>query len=98
RTKIKQKYPNALILPMAPKLENWRWNQITLSVLFSFFKGYSLICRNAIPTNLGIRLKRKGLLHKVIYDGRGVEYEQIVEYNVITNYKLTQEIAECEKT
>lgn len=97
RRKIKKEYSNSIVIPMAPKLENWRLNLITLQVLFTFLKGYSLICRNSIPTVLAIKLREKGLLKKVIYDGRGCEYEQIIEYNVISNSTLAQEILENEK-
>ena len=97
RKKIKEEYANSMVLPMVPKLENWRWNLITIQIIFSFLKGYSVIGRNAIPTVLAIKLKRKNLINKVIYDGRGCEYEQIKEYNVISNSYLANEIFENEK-
>ena len=95
--KIKNQYSNSIVLPMVPKLKNWRFNAIQLFFILLFKKSDLIICRNSIPTVLALRLKRLGLIKRVIYDGRGVEYEQIREYGVINDDALAEQILNCEK-
>ena len=97
RMKIKEEYPNSFVFPMFPKLENWRLNYFSLFFIFHYFKGYSIFCRQSIPTVLAVKLRKKGLVNKVVYDARGCEYEQIVEYNVIENEKLTKDFKKNEE-
>jgi len=96
KIKIKDVYQNSIVLPMFPKLKNWRYN-IILLFLFTRSKKYnSIICRNSIPANLGLILKKKSIVKKVILDGRGAEYEQYVEYDMLSDKELEKKLRQLE--
>ena len=97
KRKIKIVYQNSLVLPMFPKLKNWKFN-IILLFLFTKFKKYNtIICRNSLPANLGLMLKKKSIVKNVILDGRGAEYEQYVEYNMLADELLEKKLKQAEK-
>ena len=96
KIKIKNVYQNSIVLPMFPKLKNWRYN-IILLFLFTRSKKYNtIICRNSIPANLGLMLKNKSIVKKVILDGRGAEYEQYVEYDMLSDKELEKKLQQLE--
>ena len=96
KIKIKDVYQNSIVLPMFPKLKNWRYN-IILLFLFTRSKKYNtIICRNSIPANLGLILKKKSMVKRVILDGRGAEYEQYVEYDMLSDKELEKKLRQLE--
>tara|TARA_B100000035_G_scaffold236740_1_gene205033 strand:- start:2386 stop:3525 length:1140 start_codon:yes stop_codon:yes gene_type:complete len=96
KIKIKNAYQNSIVLPLFPKLKNWRFNIILLFLVTKFKKYDTLICRNSIPATLGLKLKKRAIIKNVILDGRGAEYEQYIEYNILSNYKLEKKLRQVE--
>src|SRR5690606_7368374 len=97
RKTLKNQYKYSNVFPMFPKLKYWRLNIFILAIATLRYRCKTLICRNAIPTRLSLQLKRINFIRKVIYDARGLEYEQIREYQIIQDKSLAREIYESEK-
>ena len=97
KKKIKQVYPYSTVLPMFPRLKNWKWNIVLLFIATLFKKYNTIICRNSIPANLGLMLKKVSKIDRVVLDGRGAEYEQYVEYKMLSDVNLEQKLFQVEK-
>lgn len=96
KRKIKDAYQNSIVLPQFPKLKNWYYNIILLFFVSIFKKYDTFICRNCIPATLGLILKRKAIIKNVVLDGRGAEYEQYIEYNMLSDNKLEEKLKHVE--
>ncbi|MDP3556696.1 MAG: hypothetical protein Q8T03_04920 [Bacteroidota bacterium] len=97
RSKIKAEMPNAIILPMWPKLRNWKLNKILLRIYCSVYKPKTIIARSVIATNLALLMRDNKNCDKVIYDGRGAIEAEWKEYNVVNDEFLLNEIYSYEK-
>ena len=94
---IKEHYKNSFVIPMFPKIKFWKLNILSLIPIFLFTKNNALISRNAISTNLGFKLRKLGLIKKVIFDARAVEYEQFKEYKIVTDKLFVKKFFDIEK-
>ena len=94
---IKEHYKNSFVIPMFPKIKFWKLNILSLIPIFLFTKNNALISRNAISTNLGFKLRKLGLVKKVIFDARAVEYEQFKEYKIVTDKLFVKKFFDIEK-
>lgn len=97
RKKIKDELPNAIVLPMYPKMQNWKKNKFLLALFCSMYKPDKIIARSVIATKLAIIMRDKNRCSKVIYDGRGAIEAEWSEYKVITDNDLLNSIASFEK-
>ena len=97
RKKLKTSSSNILVLPAFPKMKFFKMNFFLLAFLCFFLKPSTIICRNAIPSKLGLMLRKYRLLSKVIFDGRAAEYEQFVEYKLTNDQVFIQQIYTIEK-
>ncbi len=95
RKKIKNELPNAIVLPMYPKMQNWKKNKFLLNLFCSIYKTDKIIARSVIATKLALTMRDKTI--KVIYDGRGAIEAEWREYKVITDEKLLNSISTFEK-
>ena len=98
RSVIKEQLPGAIVLPMIPKLKNWRLNYVTIFILFLIKRPKAAICRGVISSRLALGLKSIFSSLKVVYDGRGAEYEQLNEYKMVSDKSLIQGLLEAEKS
>ena len=99
RRVIKQLSPDAIVLPMYPKMVNWDKNVVLLNLICRRYKPKTLITRSVIATNLGLQIRdryKKQL--RVIYDGRGAISEEWKEYGVVKDQQLIDQIDILEKT
>jgi len=71
RKKIKGRLHDATVLPMYPKLENWEKNELILSFLLRNKGVLKIIARGPFATNLALRIRDKGIVQEVVFDGRG---------------------------
>jgi hypothetical protein len=94
RRLIKKDYSAALVLPMFPKVRFWKINVITLFFCFSDKKVWA---RGPFAANLALRLKKMGLVKKIIFDARGAYRAELTEYNVVPDEKIKNSIANIEK-
>lgn len=95
RKNIKTQMSDALVLPMYPKMINWRNNSFLLSLLCVVYKPKAIIGRSVIASQLALMLKEKHR-HKVVYDGRGAIAAEWKEYNVVHNKTLLNTISDLE--
>jgi hypothetical protein len=87
KKKMKQLSPNALILPAFPGLKNFELTAILLLFVCLFTGERVAICRNVFCAKMALRVKKIGLLKKVVVDGRSALTSEIVEYDVFpVNY------------
>ncbi len=94
KKKIKAQLPDAIVLPMYPKMQNWKKNRFLLSLLCSIYKPKTIIARSVIATKLALEMKNRV---KVVYDGRGAIKAEWEEYKVVTDENLLSVIGTYEK-
>lgn len=97
RKNIKNQLPNSIVLPMYPKMVNWKKNSFLLSLLCSVYKPKTLIARSVIACQLALIMRDKKRCSRVVYDGRGAIAAEWKEYNVVTDPILLSSICELEK-
>ena len=96
RSTIKKWNSNAIVLPMVPRLSNWKLNCVLLTLtLFIINKQGFLIGRGVFATNLLLLVK--GKKNTVVYDGRGALWAEAEEYQVYQGVLSNQAIFELEK-
>ena len=93
KKQILENYPNALILPMIPKMKNWHLNRFIL--IFFLKRADLIIARGIFATNLALLSKKKSA--KVIYNGRGAIYSEQLEYGVYNGTSIEEDIFQLEK-
>lgn len=96
KAKIKARYPKAIVLPMVPKLINWKLNSFTIALVCQYYNEQVVIGRNVLATQTALYLKRMGFLKKVVFDGRGAIAAEWEEYEVVGDEKLKQQIGALE--
>lgn len=97
RRKIKSEYPYSIVLPMFPRIRNWRLNYFQLFILFLFLNGKKVIARGPFATSLALLLKRTGTVKWVCFDGRGASTAEQKEYHVIKDNVIASQISRIER-
>lgn len=92
RRKIKRELPRAIVLPMFPKLRNWRKSSVLLRLCCVFLRPKRIISRGAIATSLAIEMRNIKVVDTVIYDGRGAMTAELEEYILIKDTKTIEAI------
>lgn len=97
----RRKFPRTLfptlVFPMVPSLHLWKWNIVFLLPVLIFFRHTSIMGRGVLATGLALMLKKKFLVNKVFYDGRGAFYAELNEYGIIKSENLKREFYKLEK-
>lgn len=97
RKLIKKWYPSAVVIPMVPRLKNWRLNEWTVAFIIGWGKVKTVICRNPLATNLALKLRESKKVDFVIYDGRGAVAAEWSEYTLVKDKDLLSEISGLEQ-
>jgi glycosyltransferase involved in cell wall biosynthesis len=97
KKQIISRYPESIVLPMIPRLVNWKLNFYILSMRLFLFKPAPMIARGALATSLALKLKKYNLVSRVCLDGRGSYSAEWKEYNVVEDIKLKNEIEGVEE-
>ncbi|TAL61636.1 MAG: hypothetical protein EPN85_04405 [Bacteroidetes bacterium] len=97
RAKIRNEFPSAIILPMFPGPQNWRWNKFLLFLLFVFLGKQSVIARGPFAASLALSLKKAGRVQRVCFDARGAYDSEFHEYDVANSPAINNEIFSIEK-
>lgn len=97
RKLIKDQLPKAIVLPMVPRVRNWKGNSFLLSAICLVIKPKTIIGRSVLATKLALIVKKRNLCENVIYDGRGAIAAEWSEYNVIDEPVLLDKIENYEK-
>ncbi len=82
KPKIKALSPNSIVLPAFPGIRYFQFTSIFIFWVCLFTGERIAICRNVFSTIAALRVKRYGLLKKVIIDGRSAVKAEVLEYNV----------------
>ena len=96
KKKIKQLSPNALVLPAFPGLKNFEWTALLLFFVCFFTGERAAICRNVFCTKMALRIRKTGMLKKVVLDGRSSLTAEIEEYDVFPVDYLRKNIRRIE--
>jgi hypothetical protein len=94
---IQSALPESSVYPMVPKAGLWRLNYFILFFIFLFSSHKKVMARGPFAAALALRLKKNGLVKKVIFDGRGAYKAELNEYEVVNDEKVKREIAEIER-
>ena len=70
RKRIRTRVPDAIVLPMVPRQHNWSANWFWLWLLCRRFRPTGMIGRGIFATALALRMRDKGLVRQVCFDGR----------------------------
>jgi|ERR1700757_216272 len=82
KKQLKKLSPTAIVLPAFPGLKNFQQTAIFLFFVCLFTGERIAICRNVFCTKMALRVKKVGLLKKVVFDGRSAMTAEIGEYDV----------------
>jgi hypothetical protein len=97
KQRIKNVLPDAIVLPMIPKLQFWEWNSVLLFLFCLIYRPKNMICRNVMATVLALKMRKMGLLKKVCYDGRGAMTAEWNEYDVVPIESMKKKIFSLER-
>lgn len=98
KKQLKALSPNAMVLPSFPGLRYFEWTAFLLFFVCLFTGERVAICRNVFCTRMALRVKRMGLLKKVVMDGRSAMAAEIGEYNVFPVNYLKQNVQRFERS
>ncbi len=96
KAKIKAEMPDAMVLPMLPKMTWFGFNAFVLWLILIVTGERSIVARNVLGCNIAISLK-KFLKLKVCFDGRGAIAAEWNEYSVVQIPEWKEAIHNWEK-
>ena len=88
RRKIRAHSPSAVVLPMVPTMKRWRWNTSTLAWICRTLRPAGMICRGPFAAWMALRMRDRGLVKRVCFDGRGAYAAEWEEYRIIPDDAL----------
>lgn len=97
RSDRRKMYPDSVILPMFPRMVNWRFNIVLLILVWPFIGKKNVLALSPIAANLALQLKKIKFAKKVIYDAEGATAAEWNEYDVVGNESLKKSIYRIEK-
>lgn len=97
RDAIRAHSPGAWVLPMVPTMRRWRGNTGILAAVCRWLRPTGIICRGPFATAMAVRMRERGLVRKVCYDGRGAYAAEWEEYRIIDDAELIAQVPEVER-
>lgn len=97
KARIKARSPGAWVIPMVPRMKRWRWNMPVLAGVCRMLHPRAIICRGPFATSMALRMRRRGLVQRVCYDGRGAYAAEWEEYRIIDDDALIAEFRPVER-
>jgi hypothetical protein len=97
RRSIRQRCPGALVLPIVPGMIRWRHNALLVNWAFRLLRPTGVICRGPFATCLALRARAKGLVGRVVFDGRGAYAAEWEEYRIIDDEDFIATVRSVEK-
>lgn len=91
RRLIRQRVPDAIVLPMFPRQHFWRANWAWLWLLCRRLRPSGAIGRGIYATALALRMRDRGLLAQVCFDARAAYGAEWEEYRVVDDDRLVRE-------
>ncbi|MCB0769139.1 MAG: hypothetical protein KDC00_01890, partial [Flavobacteriales bacterium] len=71
RKAIRKHSVGAWVVPMVPRMSRWKWNEAILAAICRILRPTGIIARGVFATWMAQRVKEKGLVGAVCFDGRG---------------------------
>src|ERR1700741_5463587 len=96
KKKLKELSPTAIVLPSFPGLKNFQLTAILLFFVCLFTGERIAICRNVFCTKMALRMRKIGMLKKVVMDGRSAMAAEIGENDVFPGDYLRKNVKEFE--
>lgn len=97
RSAIRAHSPDAIVLPMVPRMKRWRMNTAVLALVCRWLRPKAIICRGVMTTWMALRMRDKGLTKRVCFDGRGAYAAEWEEYRIIDDQALIHQFAPLER-
>lgn len=88
RRKIKARDPRAWVLPMVPQMKRWKQNTTLLRWVCHRLRPEGIIGRGPFATWMALRMRERGQVKKVCFDGRGAYAAEWEEYRIINDDAL----------
>lgn len=88
RRKIRAHSPDALVLPMLPRMRHWRANTAWVSWACRRLHPTGIMARGVLATWMALRLRERGRVQKVCFDARGAYAAEWEEYRIIDDDAL----------
>ena len=88
RRRIKERMPDAIVLPMVPRMRNWRLNLAWLILLCLVLRPTGVISRGVVAAWMALRARDRGLVGRVCFDGRGAYAAEWEEYRIVNDDAL----------
>ncbi|HKC68186.1 MAG TPA: hypothetical protein VKG26_08145 [Bacteroidia bacterium] len=82
KNRLKKLSPMAIVLPAFPGLKNFQYTSLLLFFVCLVTGERIAICRNVFCTKMALRVRRWGMLKKIVFDGRSAMSAEISEYDV----------------
>ncbi|MEO5570495.1 MAG: hypothetical protein ABIT08_12650 [Bacteroidia bacterium] len=97
KQKIRKEVPDALILPMLPKANYWKFSIAVFMMVCLLLREKNVIARGVLACNIALGVKKTGVIKKVCYDGRGAIAAEWEEYKVAQHKNLIRTIEMLER-
>ena len=97
RRAIRQRSPDALVLPMVPRGRNWKANRVLLRWLCRWYRPTGIMCRGVFATDLALNVRQEGLVEQVVFDARAAYGAEWEEFRVMDDDRLIAESARVEE-
>src|SRR6185436_983851 len=97
KAKIKKEVADAIVLPMLPKANYWKFSILVFMFVCLFLGEKIVIARGVLACNVALGVRKTGIIKKVCYDGRGAIAAEWEEYKVAPYKNLINTIDTLEK-
>lgn len=97
RSSRKAFYQDAIFLPMFPFMHTWKWNILTLLLVWPFIGRRKVMALSPLAANLALLLKKIGWIKTLIYDSEGAVSAEWNEYEVVPSEKMKEAIHSLEE-
>ncbi len=96
RKNIMAHSPDAVVLPMVPRMKHWRANAGIVALACRWLRPSGIMARGALATWLALRARDKGLVKNVCFDARGAYAAEWEEYRIVDDDALIGQFREVE--
>lgn len=97
RKAIKQHSPEAIVLPMVPTMQRWRWNVHLLSAVCRLLHPEGIMARGPFATWMALRMRDRGLVRNICFDARGAYAAEWNEYRIVDDDALIAQVRPVEQ-
>ncbi|HMN04871.1 MAG TPA: hypothetical protein PKD45_04020 [Flavobacteriales bacterium] len=97
RRKIRAHSPDAIVLPMVPRMKHWRANTAVVQWACRRLKPSAIIARGVLATWMALRARDQGRTAKVCLDARGAYAAEWEEYRIIDDDALIAQFRAVEQ-